>query len=260
MNRIDALWVDMRLSRRPPSPPQRLRSAYRVAVTRCAEDIPPLVHAGRPEVIAFDFDYPDVRGLRALLDTRREFAHVPVLLLTEQCYDNLLLWALRARIWDVLIKPAADECVLERLEWLRAARSATSPSGVRVNAMPEPAIPAEARFAAKSAGSRRTDTACSYVEDHLQDRLSATELAHRCGMSRCEFSRSFHGEHGMTFRDYVQSARMHRAVEMLSRTDAPITEVALCAGFRDLSHFDRQFRRRTDCSPSQFRHRHRRPL
>lgn len=257
MNRIDVLWVDLRLRRLPDSLPRGVASACRVAIVHCAEDIQPMVRAARPDAIAFDFDCPDVPGLQALLDTRQRFAHIPVLMLTEQCYDNLLLWALRARVWDVLVKPVTEDGVRQRLARLRAARSATDLGGTRSNAMPAPAIPVEARLAASSVRSRRTDTVRSYVEDHLCEKLSATELAHRYGMSRYEFSRTFHDEHGVTYRDYLLSARLHRAAEMLRRTDAPVTEVAFCVGYHDLSHFDSQFRRHTGCSPSEFRQRHR---
>ena len=72
-------------------------------------------------------------------------------------------------------------------------------------------------------------------------------------MSRYQFSRMFHAEQGVTFRDHLLSMRLLRAADMLSRTQAPITDVALCSGFQDLSHFARQFRRHNGCSPSAFR-------
>lgn len=257
MDGICALWVDMRLRRLPCSLQQRLASACRLTIVRSVDDLHRQVRATSPDTIAFDFDYPDVYGLQALLNARQQFAHVPVLMLTEQCYDNLLLWALRARVWDILIKPVADECVLQRMEWIRTARATRAPTGMRNNAMPVPAIPMEARFAAASRRSRCTDTAYGYVNDHLHEKLSAVALARRCGMNRFEFSRVFRSEHGVTFRDYVLSARLHRAEEMLSRTDAAITEIVFCAGFHDLSHFDSLFRRRAGCSPTEFRQRHR---
>jgi AraC-like DNA-binding protein len=215
------------------------------------------VRAAEAELIAFDFDYPDARGLQALQNARRQFAHIPILMLVEQCYDNLLLWALRARVWDVLIKPVASDSVLERMQWIRAARTAIGRTGMRTNAMPAPAIPVEARFLAKGARSRGTGSACGYINDHMHEKLSATALARRCGMNRYQFSRAFRSEQGVTFREYVLSVRLERAEQMLSHTDAPVTEIAFCAGFQDLSHFASLFRRRTGCSPREFRQRRR---
>jgi len=256
MVRINALWVDRRLKRLPQSPPAELTSACQMTRVHDGDDLRALVREQRPVCIVFDFDYPDAAGLRALLKTRQQFAYVPVLMLIEPCYDSLLLWALRARVWDVLIKPVPVASLLQRVAWLHAAASATDADGMRINAMPGPPVPVEARFAAAGASSRhRTDSVCNYVKDHLHEKLSEAALARRYGMSRCQFSRAFHGEHGVTFREYVLSARLHRAIDMLGRTEAPITEVAFCAGFRDLSHFASQFRRHAGCSPSQFRQR-----
>lgn len=256
-NGIGAVWVDMRLRKLPCVLQQELARACRLVVTCNAHDLNPKLRAAEAEVIAFDFDYPDARGLQALLSAKRQFAHIPILMLVEQPYDNLLLWALRARVWDVLIKPVACELILERMQWSRAARGAIGPDRMRSNAMPAPAIPMEARFLPASAGSRCTDTACGYINDHLHEKLSVVALAHRSGMDRYQFSRIFRSEHGVTFRDYVLAVRLHRAEEMLSYTNAAVTEIAFCAGFHDLSHFARLFRRRTGCSPSEFRQRQR---
>jgi AraC-like DNA-binding protein len=257
MHRFSVVWVDMRLRKRAFVLARQMSYACQLVFAESAEELERKVRATNAEVITFDFDYPDARGLRMLLSCRKQLVHVPVLMLIEQCYDDLLLWALRARVWDVLIKPV-DAChVTQRMEWIRAARTAVDRAGSRANAMPEPIIPVQARFVTSNTRGHCTDSACGYIHDHLHEKLSETALARRCGMSRFQFSRSFRDEHGVTFRDYVLSVRLNRAEAMLSHTDAPITEVAFCSGFHDLSHFASLFRRRTGCSPRQFRQRQR---
>lgn len=158
--------------------------------------------------------------------------------------------------WDVLIKPVAVARLLQCITWLRDAAAASDSGGTRNNAMPVPPIPVESRFAAARAGlDHRTGSISAYVQEHLHEKISQADLARRYGMSRYQFSRAFHGEHGVTFRQHLLAARLHRAVEMLSRTEAPITDVAYSAGFQDLSHFARQFRHHAGCSPSEFRKR-----
>lgn len=158
--------------------------------------------------------------------------------------------------WDVLIKPVAVARLLQCITWLRDAAAASDSGGTRNNAMPVPPIPVESRFAAARAGlDHRTGSISAYVQEHLHEKISQADLARRYGMSRDQFSRAFHGEHGVTFRQHLLAARLHRAVEMLGRTEAPITDVAYSAGFQDLSHFARQFRHHAGCSPSEFRKR-----
>jgi len=257
MNGVDALWVDHCLRRRSHGPMRELASACRLAVVRGDDGLLATVREIQPALIVFDFDYPDTRGLRALLRVRNEHANIPVLMLVEPCYDGVLLWALRARVWDVLIKPVSADSLLQRMHWLRKAATARDADGSRANAMPTPAVPMGARFAARDAEQPRTAKACRYVDAHLHEKISEADVARCCDLSRSEFSRAFHEEHGVTFRQYLSAQRMRRAVDMLERTDAPITEIAFCVGFRDPSHFASQFRQHAGCSPSAFRHRQR---
>jgi AraC-like DNA-binding protein len=62
---------------------------------------------------------------------------------------------------------------------------------------------------------------------------------------------------GLSFNKFVVERRLLRAYEMLSdsqRSDRTITAIALTAGFSDLSHFNRAFRRRFGTTPSEARH------
>lgn len=255
MNGVDALWIDQCLRRRALGPMRELAAVCRLAVVRGGDSVLASVRDIQPALIVFDFDYPDSRGLRTLLRVRNEHANIPVLMLVEPCYDGVLLWALRARVWDVLIKPVTAESLLQRMHWLRKAAAARDADGTRANAMPTPAVPMAARFAAKNAKQPRTAKACRYVEAHLHEKVSQADVARSCGLSRSEFSRTFHEEHAVTFRQYLRSVRMRRAVDMLKRTDAPITEIAFCVGFSDPSHFASQFRHHAGCTPSAFRER-----
>lgn len=254
MDQINALWVDRCLKPAPRSPPETLAAVCQLTLVSPGDSWQRLVRDRRPVCIVFDFDYPDAAGLKVLLEARRQFPHVPVVMLVEPCYESLLLWALRARVWDVLIKPVAAARLLQCFTRLRDAPAARTSGGTRNNAMPVPAVPVESRFAAARAQSRqRTGSVLGYLAEHLHEKLSVAALARRFGMSRYQFSRTFHAEHGVTFRQHLLSARLLRAADMLSRTQAPITDVALCSGFQDLSHFARQFRRHHGCSPSAFR-------
>src|SRR5262245_17646413 len=62
---------------------------------------------------------------------------------------------------------------------------------------------------------------------------------------------------GTTFSEHVLTLRLMRTYQMLSDPgciDMTITDIALSAGFGDLSYFDRTFRRRFGATPSDVRH------
>jgi AraC-like DNA-binding protein len=58
---------------------------------------------------------------------------------------------------------------------------------------------------------------------------------------------------GVTPHQYLVAARLRRAARLLADPERPVTEVAFEAGFGDLSHFVRTFRRATGVSPGRFR-------
>jgi AraC-like DNA-binding protein len=61
------------------------------------------------------------------------------------------------------------------------------------------------------------------------------------------------GEHGTSFIEEAQEARVRVAERLLRETDAPVTQIALDVGCASSQHFSDLFRRRRGESPSAFR-------
>ena len=92
-----------------------------------------------------------------------------------------------------------------------------------------------------------------HIEQFAGERLSIAGLARATGMSAYHFLRVFRQIAGMTPHQYVLRTRLHRAAMMLRQSDRSISEIALEAGFEDLSTFNRRFRRVMGVSPGAFR-------
>ncbi|MGB9369345.1 MAG: AraC family transcriptional regulator [Xanthobacteraceae bacterium] len=94
------------------------------------------------------------------------------------------------------------------------------------------------------------------IARHLTDaRLSVHAVAARHKVSPRYVQRLF-DESGSTFTEYVMEQRLERAHRLLSDpklSDRTLTSIAFAAGFNDLSHFQRRFRRRYGARPSDFR-------
>jgi len=60
-------------------------------------------------------------------------------------------------------------------------------------------------------------------------------------------------QHGLTYRDLLDRARMLRARSLLTETDRSVTEIALALGYSDPPNFTRAFRRLAGHSPTEFR-------
>ncbi|WP_170303496.1 AraC family transcriptional regulator [Reyranella soli] len=88
-----------------------------------------------------------------------------------------------------------------------------------------------------------------------QANLSVGTIAARHRIKARQIQRLFESE-GTTFTEYVLAQRLARAHRLLTsplHARQKISTIALDAGFRDLSHFNRAFRRRYGMVPSELR-------
>jgi AraC family transcriptional regulator len=95
-----------------------------------------------------------------------------------------------------------------------------------------------------------------YVMSALGETLSLDDLAGIARMSPFHFSRSFRRTTGLAPHEYVTMLRMERAKTLLLQGRYTVAEVAWRVGFRNLSHFRRQFRKHTGFRPSELRPAH----
>jgi AraC family transcriptional regulator len=92
-----------------------------------------------------------------------------------------------------------------------------------------------------------------YIEAHLDDRLTLTDLARVACLSPYHFSRSFKQSIGVGPQRYVNRRRLERAKAMIRRTNQPLAEIAQQVGFTDQSHLTSIFRRETGVTPGRYR-------
>jgi uncharacterized protein (TIGR02265 family) len=109
-------------------------------------------------------------------------------------------------------------------------------------------------LARQSAESEPISATLVWASEHLADDLSVEALAHRAGMSRRNFSRSFAAETGTSPAAYIEQLRIEEAKHLLETTRRSIKEVALATGFRSAAVLGRAFRRLLGITPAQHRH------
>ena len=92
-----------------------------------------------------------------------------------------------------------------------------------------------------------------YIEAHLGEEVSITDLAKEVGLSPDHFSRCFAVSFGQPPHRYVQQRRIEVALRMLTSSSRSIAEISVELGFSDQSHFTRVYRQQTGMTPSQTR-------
>jgi AraC-like DNA-binding protein len=92
-----------------------------------------------------------------------------------------------------------------------------------------------------------------YIQKHLADEITESEVAKLIYHSTSGFSRFFRRVTGMTFVDYVNGIRIGRACRRLIESEDSVLDICLEVGFGNKSNFNRQFKRRKGMTPSLFR-------
>ncbi len=91
---------------------------------------------------------------------------------------------------------------------------------------------------------------------HLDNELALEDLASIAAFSRFHFHRIFRSLVGESVKEHVRRLRLERAAQALKRSDSPITDIALAAGFETHESFTRAFAAMFRVSPSGYRAAH----
>ncbi|MBR0195630.1 MAG: helix-turn-helix domain-containing protein [Paludibacteraceae bacterium] len=101
--------------------------------------------------------------------------------------------------------------------------------------------------------SRRVNKVKKYIDEHYMDDLRLEQLSEMVAMTPAAFSRFFHQRTGKSLAEYIIDIRLGHAARMLIDSIKPVSEICYTCGFNTLSNFNRLFRKRKGCSPSEFR-------
>lgn len=95
----------------------------------------------------------------------------------------------------------------------------------------------------------------NWILDHLDQRLTVTELAKRAMMSERHFARVFQQEVGLSPQNYIENSRFERATSLLADLSLPLKTIASRAGFSDDVHMRRVFLKKLGITPKLYRER-----
>ncbi|MCC5634303.1 AraC family transcriptional regulator [Nostoc sp. CHAB 5844] len=95
--------------------------------------------------------------------------------------------------------------------------------------------------------------AIEYIQAHLGEDLSLSDIAHEVDMSQYYFCRLFKQSTGISPYQYLIRQRLEKAKHLLRQPEKTVTSIALDCGFANQSHFARYFQKYTGISPTQFR-------
>ncbi len=101
--------------------------------------------------------------------------------------------------------------------------------------------------------SRRVLKVKNYIAQNYKNEIRLSTLADIAGMSTSAFSRFFKLHTGRNLSEYIIEMRLGYASRRLVDSSDSISEICFSCGFNNLSNFNRIFKKRKGCSPSEFR-------
>lgn len=205
-----------------------------------------------PLFLCFEFDEPDAPRMAALAQIRCTHPNLPVLMITGGHSEAVALWALRIRVWDLLVKPVSSGELSQRLTAL--IELTRQPGRGPARAIQFPRQVSEATAIPNSPGRRsRTHPAIAHVATHFDRKIALEDVAALCRLGPTQFCRVFRQEQGASFGQHLLRYRLERACEGLAHSGALAKEVAYAVGFNDLSYFTWAFKRQLGLTPSEYR-------
>jgi transcriptional regulator GlxA family with amidase domain len=102
-------------------------------------------------------------------------------------------------------------------------------------------------------GNWRLGRLIRHIAANAEDSLSLTRAAQICGLERTYFCRFFRVRVGMSFSEWNRRLRVERAKELLRGEHRSVLAIALAVGYKDITTFERNFRRCEQLSPVEYR-------
>ena len=114
----------------------------------------------------------------------------------------------------------------------------------------------QAQFVARDtllAGSGDLGDTLRWLETDVDRPIGLTDIARHAATSRRSITRHFRDQTGVPPLQWLLTARVERAKELLSSTDLPVEEVARRSGFGTGATFRHHFTRVAGVSPRHYR-------
>ncbi len=92
-----------------------------------------------------------------------------------------------------------------------------------------------------------------YMQKHMQEAISLSEIAEQAHLSKRWLSRRFLEETGVSVLDYLRQIRLERACQLLKYTNYSLSEISCLLQFSSQSHFSRVFHDAYHVTPLQYR-------
>ena len=92
-----------------------------------------------------------------------------------------------------------------------------------------------------------------FVEKNYTDDIKLSDIANILGYDYHYVSRFFHSMFRMSFKNFLTTYRVEKAVELLTKTDKKMIDIAYESGFQSVRSFNNSFKKHLGISPGKYK-------
>lgn len=92
-----------------------------------------------------------------------------------------------------------------------------------------------------------------FIREHYTDKITLDNIASSGNVGKTLCTKIFKNYTSKTPVDYLISLRIAKGIELLSKSNLSITDIAYATGFNSASHFTKTFREQIGCTPHDFK-------
>jgi transcriptional regulator GlxA family with amidase domain len=99
----------------------------------------------------------------------------------------------------------------------------------------------------------------SYVQLHISENITVSQLARRVNQNQDYFSKQFLIHTGQRPMKYIHEKKIERAQYLIATSDKTFLEIALDTGFSNVPHFSKIFKQIVSLTPGKYRYQNNKP-
>ncbi|WP_405156800.1 AraC family transcriptional regulator [Paenibacillus sp. FSL K6-0108] len=101
------------------------------------------------------------------------------------------------------------------------------------------------------------ESVCAYLEEHYAEPIRLDQVAEHIKFSKFHVCKLFKEVKGITLMEYLNHFRIIKSEWALLFREESILDIAIGHGFNNVNSYNRLFKKYNDCTPSEFRKKHR---
>lgn len=202
------------------------------------------------DVLITDIGMPKLNGIELIEKLKSSKINSYNVILS--CHDEFTFaqQAIKLEAYDYILKESMEESniidLLDRLKNRIDQERYSSNQHLKVT-----------QFLEMTTRNEDVIKAQKYVQTHLGEKISLTEVAEHLHLNSSYFSRMYKKETGEGFIEYVTRVKMEKALELLDQSIKTVEQIAYELGFESKSYFLKTFKRFYGLSPKSFKYKNR---